>query len=479
MGKRSFNRSKKRRVKDQQAIAEKLAEIGPTTAAEIAKQLPPRSGTNIPRTNRQVGLDLGALERMGRVEKRGYIRDGSRSGSQSWAIVPGRIYDRGGRSKRLRKIDQKRILDKVAELEVSIGTPTTAREIASALNRDNAELAASAPGSSRGITGMQGRSPTFYTTKLVAADLSVLRRQGLVSREINHQVGSAVYGRTDKAYSRKTNEKNDERAERFKKTAFWWNGGISPHEEMWGKDEEGEWIIDIYDKGSGEKTGTIKRPKTMTANEALQSVEEGGLDDEEYVLVKENCGCGMDPCRTYGDESPGVKRLKEQNAGKWSANDWRKFDDEMMELLDEVDENLLGEIDDRREFRLWKEVNDLQLIQKELETASKTHKSQSELLKAINRPYIQMETWNPTTRTYERRNSAMFTRSTGTFRQLGGKRFILDDVYGSKDQARYMAGYWRARGMNARVIPVKNGSAIYIRKKGKVQPGISSRRRGK
>jgi hypothetical protein len=395
MGTRRFNRTKKRRIKDQQAIAEKLAEIGPTTAAEINRQLPPRQGTNKPRTNRQVGLDLGALERMGRVEKRGYIRDGPRSGSQSWAVVPGRIYDRGGRSKRLRKIDQKRILDKVAELEVSIGTPTTAREIASALNRDNAELAASSPGSSRGITGMQGRSPTFYTTKLVAADLSVLRRQGLVSREIDHQVGSAVYGRTDKAYSRKTGEKND---------------------------------------------------------------------DDDY-------------------DSPGVKALKEQNAGKWSVKTWRKFDDELRELLDEVDENLLGEIDDRREFRLWKEVNDLQLIQKELETASKTHKSQSELLKAINRPYIQMEIVKDINRPYDRRNSAMFTRSTGTFRQFGGKRFILDDVYGTKDQARYMAGYWRARGMNARVIPVKNGSAIYVRKKkGRGRPnnpGISSRRRGK
>lgn len=198
-----------------------------------------------------------------------------------------RAYDRGGRSKRLRTIDQKRILDKVAELEVAIGSPTTAREIASALNRENAELAASSPGSSRGIKGMQGRSPTFYTTKLVAADLSVLRRKGLVSRELDHVGGSAVYGRTDKAYSR----------------------------------------------------------------------------------------------------------------------------------------------------------------------------------------------------TYDRRNSAMFTKTTGTFRQFGGERFILDDVYGTKDQARYMAGYWRARGMNARVIPVKNGSAIYVRKrKGRGRPsnpGISSRRRGK
>lgn len=355
-----------------------------------------------------------------------------------------RAYDRGGRSKTLRRIDQKRILDKVAELEVSIGTPTTAREIASALNRDNLELAASSPGPSKGITGMQGRSPTFYTTKLVAADLSVLRRQGLVSREIDHKVGSAVYGRTDKAYSRKT------------------GGEFEPH--MMFNPETGEGFFAEKEEDHIRMDGmgfTHVKPKSYMSH------------------GEKNCGCGMDPCRTYGYESPGVKALKEQNVGKWSVNDWEKFDDEFDELSKEVDENLLGQIDDRREFRLWKEVNDLRLIQKELETASKTHKSQSELLEAINRPYVQMETWNPTTRTYERRNSAMFTRSTGTFRQFGGKRFILDDVYGSKDQARYMAGYWRARGMNARVIPVKNGSAIYIRKKGKVQPGISSRRRGK
>jgi hypothetical protein len=89
---RSYNRARSTRIKDQQAIIEKLAEIGPTTAAEINRRLPPRPGTNKERTNRQVGLDLGALERLGRVEKRGYIRDGSRSGSQSWAVVPGRVY---------------------------------------------------------------------------------------------------------------------------------------------------------------------------------------------------------------------------------------------------------------------------------------------------------------------------------------------------------------------------------------------------
>lgn len=341
-----------------------------------------------------------------------------------------RAYDKT-RSKSLRRIDQKRILDKVAELEVSIGKPTTAREIASALNRDNLELAASSPGPSRGITGMRGRAPTFYTTKLVAADLSVLRRQGLVSREIDHKVGSAVYGRTDKAYSRKT------------------GGKFEPH--MMFNPETGEGFF-------AEKEEDHIRMDAMGFTH---------VKPKSYMSHGEkNCGCGMDPCRTYGYESPGFKELKEQNAGKWSVNDWEKFDDEFDELSNRVDVKLLDEIDDKREFRMWKEVNDLRLIQKELETASKTHKSQSELLKAMNRPY-------------DRRNSAMFTRSTGTFRQFGGKRFILDDVYGTKDQARYMAGYWRARGMNARVIPVKNGSAIYIRKKGKVQPGISSRRRGK
>jgi hypothetical protein len=270
-GTRKFNRSKKRRIEDQQAIAEKLAEIGPTTAAELNKQLPPRKGTKIPRTNRQVGLDLGALERLGRVEKRGYIRDGSRSGSQSWAIVDG---------------------------------------------------------------------------------------------------------------------------------------------------------------------------------------------------------------RTYAHQSSGSKAMKEKFKEKWPVSEWEKFDEELAILEVDVEtattpedmQTELDELNERMEFRRWKKANDLKVIQKELEKASKTHKTQSEIIEAINR-------------NYSRRNSAMFTRSTGTYRQFGGKRFILDDVYGTKDQAQYMAGYWRARGMNARVIPVKNGSAIYVRKKGSYpqlrQPGISSRRRGK
>ena len=46
----------------------------------------------------------------------------------------------------------------------------------------------------------------------------------------------------------------------------------------------GNWLIDVYDKDNGEKIDTIKVPKTMSANEALRAVSEGGLDDEEYFL---------------------------------------------------------------------------------------------------------------------------------------------------------------------------------------------------
>ena len=298
------------------------------------------------------------------------------------------------RAKGNRKIDQQRILEKVAQLEVSIGSPTTARDIAKALNEDNSAFSASSTGYKTGIPGMQGRKPTFYTTKMVADDLRVLRNKGLVSRKIDNRIGSAVYGRTDKAYSRQ----------------------IGPSDET-----------------------------------------------------------------------------KNKFKDKWPVSEWEKFDQEIIDLAGEIEgahhasqEDYVADLDDldeRMTFRQWKKSNDLKIIQKELENASQTHMSQGKLIEAMNglRMYPG---FGPATqvKTYDRRNSAMFTRSTGTYRQIGGKRFILDDVYGTKDQARYMAGYWRARGMNARVIPVKNGSAIYVRKKGSYpqlrQPKISSRRRG-
>ena len=185
-----------------------------------------------------------------------------------------------------------------------------------------------------------------------------------------------------------------------------------------------------------------------------------------------NCGCGMDPCKTYGVSNEMKEKFKE----KWPVSEWEKFDEELAILEVDVEgaptpedmEMALEELNERMEFRRWKKANDLKVIQKELAKASNTHKTQSQIIEAINR-------------NYSRRNSAMFNRSTGLYRKFGGKRFILDDVYGTRDQARYMAGYWRARGMNARVIPVKNGSAIYVREKGQsgrlLRPMI--RRRGK
>ncbi|MCH2644659.1 MAG: hypothetical protein MKZ54_05085, partial [Candidatus Poseidoniaceae archaeon] len=176
-------------------------------------------------------------------------------------------------------------------------------------------------------------------------------------------------------------------------------------------------------------------------------------------------------CKTYGVS----KEMKEKFKEKWPVSEWEKFDEELRVL--EVDletatdpedlERELEELNERMEFRRWKKANDLKEIQKEHAKASNTHKTQSEIIEAINRNYA-------------RRNSAMFERSTGSYRKFDGKRFILDDVYGTRDQARYMAGYWRARGMNARVIPVKNGSAIYIRqKKGQKPVMIPIRSRGK
>ena len=50
----------------------------------------------------------------------------------------------------------------------------------------------------------------------------------------------------------------------------------------------GSWLIDVYDKNSGEKIDTIKVPKSVSANEALSLVSEGGLDDEEYFLSPDN-----------------------------------------------------------------------------------------------------------------------------------------------------------------------------------------------
>ena len=56
-------------------------------------------------------------------------------------------------------------------------------------------------------------------------------------------------------------------------------------------------------------------------------------------------------------------------------------------------------------------------------------------------------------------------KTTSTYRKIDGKRFIIDDVYRTKEQAKYMAGFWRARGMYARIMDVKGGKAIYIRKR--------------
>lgn len=55
--------------------------------------------------------------------------------------------------------------------------------------------------------------------------------------------------------------------------------------------------------------------------------------------------------------------------------------------------------------------------------------------------------------------------SPGTYRIFDNKRFIIDDQYRNKEQARRMAGFWRDENFNARVIPTRKGYAVYIRKR--------------
>ena len=55
--------------------------------------------------------------------------------------------------------------------------------------------------------------------------------------------------------------------------------------------------------------------------------------------------------------------------------------------------------------------------------------------------------------------------SPGTYRIFDNKRFIIDDQYRNKEQARRMAGFWRSENFNARVIPTRKGYAVYIRKR--------------
>lgn len=55
--------------------------------------------------------------------------------------------------------------------------------------------------------------------------------------------------------------------------------------------------------------------------------------------------------------------------------------------------------------------------------------------------------------------------SPGTYRIFDNKRFIIDDQYTNKSQARMMAGFWRNENFNARVIPTRKGYAVYVRKR--------------
>ena len=59
--------------------------------------------------------------------------------------------------------------------------------------------------------------------------------------------------------------------------------------------------------------------------------------------------------------------------------------------------------------------------------------------------------------------------SPGTYRIFNvkgqGERFIIDDQYRNKQQARRMADFWRSENFNARVIPTRKGYAVYIRKR--------------
>ena len=70
------------------------------------------------------------------------------------------------------------------------------------------------------------------------------------------------------------------------RSKYWRNN--RPKEPLFNQNDTSNWLIDVYDKDSGMKTNTIKVPKTMSANEALQAVSEGGLDDEQYFLSDKN-----------------------------------------------------------------------------------------------------------------------------------------------------------------------------------------------